>query len=460
MDKTGSRLSEGSVIKKLITFALPLLASNIVQSVYNVADMLIVGQFCGSYSISGVNIGGQLTFFMTNAVFGLCLGGSIIIGQYYGARQEEKVKHVISTLLTTLICAAVFFTVLMLLFAPTFLGWLDTPPESYPEALAYLRVTSLGTLFIFGYNAFSSILRGMGNSKQPMKFVMIACVTNIILDLLLVGPLNMGARGAAIATVAAQGLSMVLCIVYFKRNDFPFDFKPRSFKIYKSDLKDILKVGIPTMIQNMISSISFMFLTNMINSYGVMASAATAVVNKLNSFAIMPAFALSASISSIAAQCIGAGDIQRAKKTFGIGTILACCVSLPAFLCFVFIPEQLVSIFDTDPEMIAAALEFLRFNIYDYLIVHFMFCCNGFINATGHTLYTAVNNILCSVIIRVPVAYLLSNVFEMGLAGVGCGTPVSTVFGIIIAYSFYFSGKWQKSSIAAKAQANIQAEAE
>ncbi len=449
MDRTSSRLSEGSVVKQLVKFALPLLFSNIIQSVYNVADMLIVGQFCGSFSISGVNIGGQLTFFMTNAVFGLCLGGSIIIGQHFGAKREEKVHHVISTLLTSLIYAAVFFTALMLIFAKTFLGWLDTPAESFSEALSYLRVTSCGTIFIFGYNAFSAILRGMGNSKQPMKYVTIACLTNIVLDIILVGPLGLAAFGAAVATVFSQGLSMVLCIFYFKRNNFAFDFKPSSFKIYREDLKDLIRVGIPTMIQNMINSVSFMFLTSMINSYGVMASAATAVVNKLNSFAIMPPLALSNSISNICAQCIGAGELKRAKRTYALGSVIAFCLSLPAFILFKVIPEQLISLFDNDPAMIAAGLEYLTYNIYDYLIVPFMFCANGFINATGHTLVTAANNILCSVVFRVPISHLLGSVAGMGLAGVGCGTPVSTVFGTAIALGYYFFGSWHKGVIKA-----------
>ena len=444
---TTTRLSEGSVVGQLIRFAIPLLLSNLIQSVYNVADMLIVGRFCGTASISGVNIGGQLTFFMTNAIFGLCIGGSIIIGQYFGARQDGKVKSTIATLLTFLIYCAVFFTCLMLIFAKTFLTWLNTPVESYGEALRYLRVTACGTIFIFGYNAFSCILRGMGNSRQPMKYVMISCITNIILDVIFVGPLGLAAQGAAIATVTAQALSMILCIIYFIRNDFAFDFKLKSFRIHKEDLRELLRVGIPTMIQNMISSISFMFLTGMVNTYGVAASAAVSVVNKLNSFAIMPPIAISNSVSSIAAQCFGAGDVHRAKKTFGIGLLLGWVLALPAFFLFKAIPVQLISLFDSDPEMIAAGLRYLTINLYDYLIVSFLFSTNGFINATGHTMFTAFNNILCSVIIRIPVAYVFGTVMGYGLMGVGAGTPCSTLIGTVIALAYYFIGSWKKGMI-------------
>ena len=205
--------------------------------------------------------------------------------------------------------------------------------------------------------------------------------------------------------------------------------------------------GVPTMIQNMISSISFMFLTGMVNTYGVAASAAVSVVNKLNSFAIMPPIAISNSVSSIAAQCFGAGDVHRAKKTFGIGLLLGWVLALPAFFLFKAIPVQLISLFDSDPEMIAAGLRYLTINLYDYLIVSFLFSTNGFINATGHTMFTAFNNILCSVIIRIPVAYVFGTVMGYGLMGVGAGTPCSTLIGTVIALAYYFIGSWKKGMI-------------
>ena len=222
-------LTEGNVAKLLIQFALPFMLSNLIQSLYNVADMLIVGNYSGTAAISGVNIGGQVTFILTNFIIGLTVGGTVVIGQYLGSGDRKGVKETIITLLTFLLIAGTAITIIMLVLSDKVLWLLQTPEESYQQARDYLDVTLLGTVFIFGYNAFSAILRGFGDSRRPLVFVSIACATNVVLDLLLVAVFDMAAKGAAIATVISQALSMVLCIITLKRRDFVFDFKLRSF---------------------------------------------------------------------------------------------------------------------------------------------------------------------------------------------------------------------------------------
>ena len=249
-------LSKGNVVKQLILFAVPFLVSNIIQSCYNVADMLIVGNFSGTVSMSGVNIGGQVTFILTNIVVGLCTGGTVLIAQYLGAQKREEMRRAVATLMTTLICAAVIITVISLLLKTQILGWVRTPEESFEEASRYLTVTLTGIIFIFGYNVLSAVMRGMGDSKRPFYFVLIACVTNIFLDLVLVAGLGWGAFGAAVATVFSQALSMILCIIYMVRNGFVFDFRPSSFRIYKHELEMIFKIGTPAAIQNGVTSFS------------------------------------------------------------------------------------------------------------------------------------------------------------------------------------------------------------
>ena len=289
MSKFEVNLSEGSVLKKLIGFSLPFLLSSIIQSLYNVADMLIVGNFSGTAGLSGVNIGGQVTFILTNITIGFCIGGSVLIAQYIGAKKEEAMAKAVSTLITMLLIIAVCITVLMVALRVPVLKLIQTPAESFDESSKYLFVTVLGLVFIFGYNALAAILRGMGDSKRPLYFVTVACVTNVFLDLLFVAVFDMGAEGAAIATVISQALSMLLCIIYLKRKGFIFDFKPSSFKIDIPMLKLITRIGLPTAAQNGITSLSFLFITALVNVVGgVNSSAAVGVVAKINSFAILP----------------------------------------------------------------------------------------------------------------------------------------------------------------------------
>lgn len=232
-----NNLSKGSVVQQLIRFALPFIISNLIQTLYSVADMVIVGQINGTVSMSGVNIGGQITMIMTNLAMGLCAGATVLVAQSVGAEKTQKLQKIIGTLFTILAITAVVMTVLMLALHVPILKLIKTPAESFQEASNYLNITALGTLFIFGYNALSAIMRGMGDSKSPLYFITIACFTNIGLDLLLIGPFNMGATGAGIATVISQGLSMILCIIYLTKKKFVFKFNIKSFGIDGGQLR-------------------------------------------------------------------------------------------------------------------------------------------------------------------------------------------------------------------------------
>ncbi len=441
-------LSEGNLLKNLILFSLPFLLSNVIQSLYSIADMLIVGNYAGTASMSGVNIGGQLTFIFTNIIIGFCVGGTVLIAQYLGSKNREAMQKTVSTLITSLIAVAVVMTAFMLIFRNPLLKMIQTPTEAYSEAKSYLTVTSLGIIFIFGYNALSGILRGMGDSKRPLYFVCVACVVNVVFDLLLVGKFGMGANGAAIATVFSQALSMVLCIIYLRRHDFIFDFKLSSFKIDKGMLGRIAKIGAPTAVQNGITSVSFLFITALVNIVGgVTASAAVGVVGKFNGFAIMPAAALSGSISTMAAQNIGAGKWDRAKKTAYIGTGIAIVIGTAIFVLTRFIPAEIIALFGNDPKMIEDGVIYLRAFAYDYFLVPVVFCYNGLFIASGHTTFSLVNNMLSAVIVRIPACLLLGVTLGMGLEGIAYGVPIASMASVILIVWFYYSGKWMKNKV-------------
>ncbi|MBQ7086235.1 MAG: MATE family efflux transporter [Clostridia bacterium] len=447
MKKT-QNLTEGSVFKQLILFALPFLASNIVQSLYNVADMLIVGNFSGPASMSGVNIGGQVTFILTNLIMGLCTGGTVLVAQAIGAKDKESVEETIATLITGLMVAGVVVTAVMLVFKDPVLRLIQTPAESFAEASDYLWVTMLGVIFIFAYNALSAIQRGMGDSKRPFYFVCIAAFTNVILDLWFVAGLGMGAKGAAIATVVAQAVSVILCVIYLAKSDFPFDFKLSSFKIHKRKLKMIMKIGLPTAIQNSVSSISFLFITVMVNTVGgVYGSAAVGVVGKFNGFALMPAIAMGAAVSTMAAQNIGARQWKRAEKCMHIGLVIGVTVSYLIFIFAQMFPAQILMIFDRTPEMIESGVAYMRTFTFDYLIVPFMFVANGLFTGAGHTKFTLINSMLSSLLLRIPASYILGIGMGLGLMGIGCGGPVASFGSVLLIAWFYFSGKWKVNTV-------------
>ena len=443
-----NNLSEGNVLKKLITFALPFLASNVVQSFYNVADMLIVGNFCGPESMSGVNIGGQVTFILTNVIIGLCVGATVLIGQYIGSGNHDALRRVTATIITLLLWVGLAVTVIMLVFKRPVLQLIRTPAESFAESESYLTVTVIGIIFIFGYNALSAILRGMGDSKHPFYFVLAACITNIVLDLLFVAVFEWAAFGAALATVISQALSMVLCIIFMVKNNFYFDFKLKSFRIYKDQLRMIFKIGLPSCIQNGITSVSFLFITAIVNIVGgVSASAAVGAWGKFNSFAFMPTAAISASISTMSAQNIGAGRMDRAVEACRIGTIFSAAITFIFFGLVRLFPSQILSLFGTDPQMLAAGAVYIRSFSYDLLLIPFIFCINGFLMGGGHTMFTMVNSMLSSVLLRVPICYIFGIVLDWGLLGVGMGAPAASVASLILIILFLLSGRWKHNVV-------------
>ena len=257
----------------------------------------------------------------------------------------------------------------------------------------------------------------------------------------------MAARGAAIATVIAQALSMILCIIYLKKNDFAFDFKLSSFKFYKDRLQTLLRIGIPTSVQNVITNFSFLVLTALVNSYGTEASAALGVVGKFNGFAILPAIAMSASVSAMVAQNIGAGMYDRAKHTMHIGTIIGVSMSLVIFVFAQLFPAQILEFFnDEDPAMITYGVEYMRSFSFDYIFAPLFFGVVGIITGAGHTKFSLVSNILSALALRVPFALLFGSVLDMGMFGIGLGAPIASFGSLLLAFWYYKSGRWMKGT--------------
>ncbi|MBQ9850961.1 MAG: MATE family efflux transporter [Clostridia bacterium] len=448
-DKFRQDLTRGSVSKQLMKFAVPFLLSNLLQALYSVADMIIVGHFRGPIGITGVNIGSQINILVTGAALGLAVGGTVLIAQYGGAHKFDEQRKTIGTLFTLYMIIGVVMTAVMLVFGKPLLDLLSTPKEAYGEAESYYDICMAGLVFLFAYNVISAILRGMGDSKRPLYFVLIAAIGNITGDYILCGPFDMGAKGAAIATVGAQGLSVVLSLLYLLKNKFFAEYRLSDFKIDKEKSKMLLKIGLPSSVQQVVVSFSFLTLTALVNSLpnALIASACQGIGGKVNSFAILPALAMSSAVSSMAGQNIGAGEIDRARKTMFAGMRIAFMISAFVFIIVVSFPDFIIGLFDKTPETIETGRTYLRLIALDYLLVPFVFCMNGLAIGAGYTNFALFNACFSSIIVRVPLAYIVVKVSSLGFDGVGLATGLASAASIIVGIIFISSGKWKKPKI-------------
>ncbi len=447
VENNSSNLTEGSIGRRLITFAIPYLIANFVQALYGAVNMAVVGWFANSAGISAVSVGSQVMQIVTSMVSGLTMGGTILIAQYFGAKLEKDTKETISTMLTMFAAAGVGFTAVMFLCAPWVLSLLQTPPEAFEQALSYVRIASCGILFIFGYNAISAMLRGLGDSKSPLLFISIACLTNIALDLLMVGGMGMGPAGAALATILSQAVSMCLAILYLTRRDFIFDFKLQSFRMYKDKALKLLKIGLPVSLQESMVSVSFLFIAAIVNSLGVITSAAVGIAGKFTNFAMLPATAFSGAISALTAQNMGAGQPDRAKKSLLIAISMALGCGFFFFLWVQLVPQSVLHIFKADPQVTAAGIAYMRTFSIDYLLVAFVFCMNGFFNGCGRTVFSMANGLFSTLMVRVPLAYFLSRYIPGSLSGIGLAAPLASSTSLIFGLIYLKMGRWKQFQV-------------
>lgn len=446
-DRFHKDLTQGSVSKQLIRFATPFLISNLLQALYSVADMIIVGNYYGTAGITGVSIGSQINMLVTGAAMGLSVGGTVLISQYAGQKRFDDQRKTVGTMTTIYILMGIAFSIAMLFLCDPLLTLLKTPQSAYEQTRYYYNICNGGMLFMFLYNAISGILRGMGDSKSPLYFVLIAAITNVFLDLLLVGKFEMGAAGAAWATVSAQALSVVISLIYLAKKNFFAEYKWSDLKVKKDKLIPLMKIGLPSSVQSLVVSLSFLTLTALVNSLpnAEIASACQGIGGKINSFAILPGLAISSAISSMAGQNLGAGEFKRAKKTMYVGMVMAFSISVIVFAFVNLFPEFFISLFDKNPEVIETGARYIRLISFDYLFATVMFCMNGLAIAAGST-YIALINAFCNgILIRVPLAYFLTNTMNMGFDGIALSMGFASLGGIIIGLIYIKSGKWKKS---------------
>lgn len=431
--------SKGPIFGPLVRFALPILLALFLQTMYGAVDMMVVGQFATAADVSAVSTASWLMQLVTAFVVGIAVGTTVLLGRRLGEGNAAESGKIVGASIALFAILGITLTVLMELLAVPLVRIMQTPPEAVDAALDYMRICSAGTVFIVAYNVLGSVFRGIGNSRIPLMAVAFACVFNIAGDYLLVGVFHMAAAGAAIATVAAQALSVLFSFLIIRRQKLPFSFEKSDVKADPARMGAVLRLGFPIALQDVLVSISFLAITAIVNTLGVTVSAGVGVAEKLCGFIMLVPSAFSQAMSSFVAQNMGAGEPQRARRglVYGIAASLAVGIVM-AYFTF-FHGDLLAGLFVSgkDPAVIAAAAEYLKAYAIDCLFVSFLFCLIGYFNGCGKTAFVMVQGIVGAFGLRVPVSFLMSKRVPVSLFHIGLATPCSSVVQILLCGAYF-----------------------
>lgn len=431
-----SNFTEGKILSPLLKFIIPILAALFLQTMYGAVDLLIVGRFGNAADVSAVSTGSQIMQVITLAITGLTMGITILIGQKLGEGRRKEAGNVVGSGISIFAVISVITTILFVAFAPSVAKSMQTPAEAFDSTVTYLRICCAGLVFIIAYNVIGGVFRGLGDSKTPLMTVLIACIVNIVADLIFVGVFKMAATGAALATVLAQTVSVVLSLIIITRRGLPFEFDLKSIKFHKGLTSQILKFGAPIALQDLLVQISFLVILMIGNSMGVTQSAGMGIAEKLVGFIMLMPSAFSQAVSAFVAQNFGARKYDRAKKALlcAVATSLVCGVFM--FYLSFFHGNLLSGIFSTDEAVIMASWDYLKAYGIDCLFTAILFCMVGFFNGCGRTTFVMIQGIVGAFLVRIPVSLLMSKIEPVSLFNVGLATPTSTVVQIILCIGY------------------------
>lgn len=439
-------LTVGSVAKQLFKFAAPLFFANALQAIYNIVDMVVVGQVMGGVGMSAVAIGGNLLHLLCFLGMGFSSAGQIIIAQNIGAKNYERASRTIGTLMTLLLSAAIAMSVICYAARGWLLDVVNTPAESYDYTMEYTVICIAGLIFIYGYNVVSAIMRGLGDSKRPFMFVFIASILNMILDIVFVVFMDMEVIGAALATVLGQGISFGWALIYLyrKRKDFVFDFKLSSFKVDKQAAVALLKLGIPMSIQSAAISVSMTVVSAWVNTFGYVASAIAGMIAKMNMMAGILSMSISTAGGSMVGQNLGAKKYDRVPLILKNAFLLSLALSLSVAAVVLIFPEQIFAMFTHDEKVLASAAIILGpfvVNCFGAATRTFGF---AMINGSGNSKLNLLIALIDGMIARIALAYILGFAAGLGPQGFWYGDAVAGFMPMVIGGIYFLSGRWKK----------------
>lgn len=427
---------EGPILPPLIQFALPLMLSQLLQALYGGADLAVVGQYATTASVSAVATGSQVMQSITVLITGLTMGVTVLLGKAMGAGDLKEAGRVVSAQIKLFFAVAIILTAGMILFAPQAAKLMNVPEPAMAETVCYIRICSSGIVFITAYNGISGIFRGIGNSRSPFLFVLIACLVNVLLDLVFVGGFQMAASGAALATIIAQASSVGFSILYMKKKPLPFSVK-EPWEDKHHTVKKILKIGFPIALQDFLTNLSFLIITSIVNTLGLVASAGVGISEKLFVFLAIVPMAFMSALSTFVAQNMGAEKKKRADRSLVLAQRISFCFGFGIFLLTFFGGRFLALAFANDPEVLTATAEYLKGSSVEYLISAITFCFLGYFNGREHTGFVMAQGLLSAFLVRIPLSYFLSQLPDTGMFLISLAVPASALVSLIMCVWYF-----------------------
>jgi len=438
-------LTEGKEGKLILKFAIPMLMGNVFQQLYNVVDSIIIGKVLGKEALAAVGANFPLIFALISFVVGIAIGATVIISQYFGAKQMDKVKRTIDTLYIFMFFAAIALTFIGIFGSKYIFQLISLPEDVLGPAVEYFNVYAIGFVFFFGFQGTSAILRGLGDSKTPLYFLMISTVINIILDIFFVVVLKLGIQGVAAATVIAQAGAFFSVVWYLNKYHSFIDISPLKMKFDREIFSKSLKIGLPSGFQQTFVSVGFLALYRIVNQFGTPTIAAYSVAMRIDMFAAMPAMNFSAAISTFVGQNIGANKFDRIGRGLNATLIMTNIISVIVSVFALLFARQLIGVFIDDPEVINIGVQYIYIVSGFYVVFTTMFIFTGVLRGAGDTLVPMFITILALWIIRIPASYYLS--LKIGSMGIWWGIPIAWVVGALFSFLYYKTGRWKSKAV-------------
>ncbi len=438
-------LTEGKEGKLILNFALPMLFGNVFQQLYNVIDSIIIGKVLGKEALAAVGASFPLIFALISFVIGIALGSTIIIAQFFGAKKMESVRKTVDTLYIFLFFAAFILMFIGINTSKYVFQLISLPEEVIPLAVDYFTIYSYGFIFFFGFQGTSAILRGLGDSKTPVYFLVISTVVNIILDLVFVLVLGWGVKGVAFATIIAQAGAFITIVLYINKYHSFLTFSPLKMKFDREIFRKSLKIGLPSGFQHTFVAVGFLALYRIVNMFGTSATAAYTVAMRIDSFAVLPAMNFSAAITTFTGQNIGANKMNRLSSGLKATLKMMSVISIVITALAITFAEPIMSLFTNDPEVVEIGKNYLYIVSPFYIVFAAMFVIMGLLRGAGDTITSMVITIITLWVIRIPASYLLS--LEIGTLGIWWGIPVAWIIGLTISILYYKTGRWRKKAV-------------
>ncbi len=428
--------TQGSILKKLCRFMLPVLGALILQAAYGAVDLLVVGRFGSTSGLSAVSTGSQVLNLVTFVVTQLAMGVTVLIARYIGEKREKEIGAVLGGAAVVFAILAGCLFVLLVLFARPISVLMQAPQEALALTASYVRICGCGILFIVAYNVLSAVFRGLGDSRSPLLFVLVACLVNVAGDLVLVAGLHLDAAGAALATVLAQAVSVVCALAILRRKKLPFTFRKSDVRL-NEQCRRFLTIGLPLALQEFLTQLSFLALCAFVNRLGLAASSGYGVESKIVSFVMLVPSALMQSMASFVAQNIGADNVKRAKKSMLTGIAVGVAFGIVMFALVLLKGDILAGLFSTDAEVVRRGFEYLRGFAPETIVTAVLFSMVGYFNGSNQTLWVMIQGLIQTLLVRLPLAYYMSIQPNASLTKIGISAPVATVVGIVLNIGFF-----------------------